>query len=131
MKAFKIILISTAMVSLLLLYFFFDAREHAFPQCPSRVYLGFHCAGCGSQRALSALLHGDLLAAMRLNILFLFSLPVVGYAAYARLRSKSFPLMYHPWFAKSVLVAVILFTILRNIPVYPFTLMAPMNSAGR
>jgi hypothetical protein len=41
-----------------------------YPACPVRTYLHFECPGCGSTRALSALLHGHLSEALRLNALF-------------------------------------------------------------
>lgn len=53
-----------------------------YPQCP--IYAMFHveCPGCGTMRALAALLHGHVAEAFRLNALTMSILPVVvGYAA--------------------------------------------------
>ena len=39
------------------------------PRCPSKIITGFDCPGCGTQRALYALLHGDLAGAVRYNFI--------------------------------------------------------------
>lgn len=38
-----------------------------YPQCPVKWLTGLDCPGCGSARALHALLHGELGAAFRFN----------------------------------------------------------------
>ena len=48
------------------------------PKCPFWLLTGLKCPGCGSQRALHALLHGDILQAMRYNVLFLPSIIYVA-----------------------------------------------------
>ncbi len=47
-----------------------------YPACPIRQHLGILCPGCGATRALAALLHGDLLQALRLNPLTTLLLPL-------------------------------------------------------
>lgn len=43
------------------LYFIFDpAVTRWAPKCMFRVLTGYDCPGCGSQRALHALLHADM-----------------------------------------------------------------------
>ena len=44
-----------------------------FPTCPSVRYLHIYCPGCGSTRAVEALLRGNILLALRQNI----SVPVL------------------------------------------------------
>lgn len=59
--------------------FWFPPGQYGFyPQCP--VWAAFHieCPGCGTTRALAALLHGDVLAALRLNALTTLMLPFVA-----------------------------------------------------
>jgi hypothetical protein len=78
----RLILISTTVLALALLYFFVDARKgNFFPRCPFHFLTGLYCPGCGSQRAISALLHGEVLAAINFNVLMVLSLPLLIYSA--------------------------------------------------
>jgi len=43
------------------------ATSPIFPPCPWRAATGWLCPGCGSARALHALLHGSVTDALRLN----------------------------------------------------------------
>jgi hypothetical protein len=128
-KHFKIILIATAVVSILLLYFFLDARKGGFPACPFWSVTGLYCPGCGSQRSISALLHGDLWDAMRYNALLVATIPILLINGYRHLRRKSSGqnFLYQPWFTKTVLIIVMAFWVLRNIPAHPFMLLSPMH----
>lgn len=111
-----IILIAAACV--LLLYFFFDARRGGFPPCPFFKLTGLLCPGCGSQRGLSALLHGDVLEAMHYNLLMVASLPIFFYAGivYLKTGGKQRPkLIYHPIFPQVLLLVVLCFWVVRNI----------------
>ncbi|MDR1102468.1 MAG: DUF2752 domain-containing protein [Tannerella sp.] len=58
------------------LYFRFNpAGSPLFPKCPFLMLTGLKCPGCGSQRAIHALLHLDFPAACSQNILLVASLP--------------------------------------------------------
>ena len=59
------------------LYFRFDPASCPFPRCPFLTLTGLKCPGCGSQRALHHLLHGEVLAAGNSNFLFVLALPYV------------------------------------------------------
>src|SRR5207248_2682290 len=60
-----------------LLYFIFDpAKVSIFPPCVFHEITGLDCPGCGAQRALHQLLHGNIIAALRLNAMFVLSLPI-------------------------------------------------------
>ncbi len=120
------------MIILSLLYFFFPVTRNSFhPSCIFKTITGLHCPGCGSQRAISAILKGNFLQAMSYNILFLLSLPFIGFSATVftlnafRKKQIQQTIFYKNWFIKLVFIVVILFWILRNIPVYPFSLLAP------
>jgi hypothetical protein len=108
-------------ISLTAILFFFDpTRVGIFPVCPLHQYTGWWCPGCGTTRALHQLLHGNLREAFRLNPLAIASLPVIGYFAMHRER-----VTFKPDWLWVLLGAVVMFGILRNIPAYPFTLLAP------
>jgi Protein of unknown function (DUF2752) len=49
-----------------------------FPPCVFRVLTGWQCPGCGSARALHALLHGDVAAALSANPLAVATLPLIS-----------------------------------------------------
>ncbi len=61
------------------LYFFPPELYHFYPQCPVFRYLHLYCPGCGATRALAALLHGQLLAALHYNALVVFLTPPALY----------------------------------------------------
>ncbi len=129
----QIILVGVAVTLLSLLYFFYPATAHSFhPVCPFHALTGWYCPGCGSQRSVSALLHGDVLMALKKNSLLVISLPFIIYSAIVfiwnafndtnKMEQRVF---YSPSFIKIVLLIVIVFAVMRNIPSYPFTILAP------
>ena len=90
------------------------------PKCMFHQLTGLYCPGCGATRALSALLHGDIRASLRNNLLL-----VPGSITVAILIVKPVVSLNRP-VAVAVAAAVIGFTVLRNIPVAPFTYLAPV-----
>jgi hypothetical protein len=87
-----------------------------------------YCPGCGSQRAFSSLLHGDVLAALRFNVLFVAAIPLLLYAVILTIANKFYTsknLFYNGGFARAVLLIVVVFGISRNLPYFPFNLLAP------
>jgi Protein of unknown function (DUF2752) len=68
--------------------FRFPPEQCAFyPQCPFHQLLNLECPGCGATRALAALLHGDLAAAIHFNALVIAVFPLAaayGIFAYAK-----------------------------------------------
>ncbi|MEP7318826.1 MAG: DUF2752 domain-containing protein [Panacibacter sp.] len=131
-KNISFILIVTAVSILALLYFFvYPIYGQYFPKCFFYLLTGLHCPGCGSQRAIVALLHGNFIDALHNNVLAVAALPLLLYSFIA-LCINTFTkkiigqkIFYTPLFVKIVLSVVIVFTILRNIPSYPFNLLAP------
>ena len=102
----------------------------AYPVCIFHSLTGLYCPGCGSLRATYQLLHGHLRAAFDLNPLFVVMLPVLAYAPASWLRllltGKSLPEFSPPARATwSILFVIAAFWIARNVPVYPFTQLAP------
>lgn len=56
-------------------------RPGHYPLCPTKMFFGIDCPGCGGLRATHALAHGDVLLAFDHNALFVALVPflVVGY----------------------------------------------------
>ena len=125
-RALPLISFSIRCIAVLLivwLYFSFDAAKYSFfPQCPFHTLTHLYCPGCGSQRSLSALLHGQFIKALSYNLLFVVSLPLLIYSAIAYTLNTFKPhsvqqkLVYSPIFIKICLWLVVAFFILRNIP---------------
>jgi len=62
----------------LLFYFLFNPESNSFLlKCPFKIFTGFDCPGCGSQRALHSLLHGEFQNAFSYNPLFIIAIPYV------------------------------------------------------
>ena len=71
-------LIVLAGISAAALLYRFPPEQYSFyPACPVYRYLHLYCPGCGSTRALAALLHGRVLEAMHYNPLFVALLPLL------------------------------------------------------
>lgn len=128
----RIAIICVIFLAVACLYFIIDARTSGFfPSCPFHKLTGLFCPGCGSQRAISSLLHLNLKQAVHYNILLVISLPLLAYSAYVHVVSAVRkqplyqPLFHSPVFVKLILALVVVFSVLRNIPVYPFTAIAP------
>lgn len=101
---------------------------HVFPPCWFHALTGLYCPGCGTTRALHQLLHGNLAAAFAYNALAVVSLPFVAAALavppLARRRGTSPPRL-PPVAIWSLAIVVVLYGVLRNLPVEPFVRMAP------
>ena len=102
------------------------------PPCLFYTLTGLYCFGCGSGRCLTALFRLDLYAALRFHPLLVLSLPFVAYyllkvyIAFVFGRDVlPFPVIKSRTFGFTVLIVVILFGIFRNIPCFPFNLLAP------
>jgi hypothetical protein len=100
-------------------YFVFDpTRVSIFPPCLFHQLTGLDCPGCGAQRALHQLLHGHLIEAIRLNAMFVFSLPLFAWLGTRFLvrewkgQPESFQFKW--WWL--YVAAWILFGVLRNLP---------------
>lgn len=117
--------IITIIVAVLLLggaaiYFLADpARSGLFPKCPFLMATGYKCPGCGSQRVLHSLLHGDVAAAWHYNALMVATLPVVVAYVVAELGRKCWPRLYNALNSVpaivTVLVVIVAWWVLRNV----------------
>ena len=122
------LLLGTAPI--ILLRVFDPATSGIFPPCPIRYLTGLYCPGCGSLRAMHALLHGELARAWAMNPLMIVMLPFVTYglvsAALLELRGNGLPeIMLPAKWIRAFCVVVVLYAVARNLPLYPFDLLAP------
>lgn len=104
-----------------MLYLSPPGQSWFLPACPVHAATGLFCPGCGTTRALYALLHGRLAEALDANLLLVVLLPVLAVLGVLlftaavrdnRVRDLRFP----PWVTFGLLALVTLFTILRNLP---------------
>jgi len=101
-----------------------------FVMCPFYGLTGLHCPGCGTLRALHHLLHLDLPGALAFNPLTVLCLGALALDGTMRVCA---PRRRAAWLrspavlrlARALPVAVGLFWILRNLPVAPFSSLAP------
>ncbi len=119
----------TGVIVLFGVYYSFNPQHYNFfPECPFYKITGYNCPGCGSQRAVHSLLHGELLKAVHFNLLLVISVPFLithfTYKVISIIKNKDikWPVVYYPATPKVVFILVIAFWILRNLPVYPLSL---------
>jgi hypothetical protein len=61
-----------------IIYFRYNPEGSVFfPKCPFLLLTGLKCPGCGSQRAIHALLHLDIGAAFCYNAFLILSIPYI------------------------------------------------------
>ena len=114
--------------AILLLYFFVEPRNGILPKCFFHELTGLYCPGCGVQRSFHALLNGHILTAIDYNLLFILFLPLIIYFILAFALGKKHPyssFIYKSTFSFTVVIVVVSFWVLRNIPIMPFSWLAP------
>lgn len=102
------------------IYYALDPSQSGiFPRCPILELTGYKCPGCGSQRAIHALLHGDVLGAFRYNAMLLVAVPWIALCLFAESRRTRNPRLYMrlnaPLLCWLFLAFVLLWWLLRNI----------------
>lgn len=131
-RLFALAILLTTFAALIYLRLFNPATPGAgfYPSCPFHTLTGLHCPGCGTLRGLHQLTHGHLITALNYNALMVLSLPFLAYSltsyVLVALRGKGLPKPFiRPVFIRALFFIVVAFWILRNIPVYPLTVLAP------
>lgn len=107
-----------------------------YPKCMSYQLAGIHCPGCGMTRAVHAALNGRFVEALSQNVLVVVAVP---YLLFTFLRGLWHYLWQTPprprrfrwpkWVTVVLIALLVLFTVARNIPTYPFTMLAPKELA--
>lgn len=127
MSKSKYILPVIIILLLLGVYFLFSPTQFSFfPTCPFYKYTGFHCAGCGSQRALHHLLHLDIKQVLSNNLLLPLWIFLALDYVYKRWIKKTNPILLRSWMPWAIFAILLSYMILRNIPYEPFVYLAPV-----
>lgn len=101
-------------------------------ECGILKITGFYCAGCGGTRCAKSIISGHWISAMAYNPLLMSGFLIfMSGSLYLIVRitilgkpAPKMPNIQPRWIWIGV-VGIVLFTVLRNIPAYPFTLLAP------
>lgn len=110
--------------------YFDPTKANFFPVCPMLAVTGFACPGCGLTRGFHALFHGDIITAIDFNALIpIWALVFVWVAVSLSLiaiRGRGLPMWpTNPKFLWVMMIGMVAFGVLRNIPVYPLTILFP------
>lgn len=101
-------------------YFMFDPSTSGwFPRCSFYVMTGYKCPGCGAQRMLHSLLHGDVIGALRFNAYLLTVFPtlliLLAWNGWMKFMNKKW-VDRTTWVLSVLLIAsVLLWWLLRNV----------------
>lgn len=109
---------------------FDPTTTHFLPVCPLYALTGYACPGCGLTRAFHALFHGDVLTALDFNALVPMWTLIFGYLflslTFTAIRGRGLPWKWvSPGMLIGLLVLMLTFGVLRNLPYYPFNILFP------
>ncbi|MDR1958048.1 MAG: DUF2752 domain-containing protein [Planctomycetaceae bacterium] len=112
------------------LLFYKHPADYGFiPSCPFHTVTGLYCPGCGSMRACHYLLNGHFLWSLRCNPLAMTMLPLIFFLTvrwfWTSFLHRPFPFPYQNALYRGVLVMVILFFLVRNLPLDAFDVLRP------
>lgn len=120
---YRVAATATAMLAVAVLfcwyYYTHDPSAGGAPRCLFRFLTGYDCPGCGSQRALHALLHGRPADAWGYNPFVFFAVPAAafyiivenGRALWPRFHARA----VHPAILCTVLAVLLAWWVLRNV----------------
>jgi hypothetical protein len=122
--------IPIALLALGIFYYIVNPTTFLYtPKCHFHEFTGLHCPGCGSQRAIHQILHGNIWEGIKHNFLVAIGFLFISYKLYAFYFAGKAKIQIHilqykaiPWV---VIAIVFVFWILRNIPCEPFVILAP------
>ena len=110
--------------------FFNPTTAGFFPACPLLATTGMACPGCGLTRGFHSLFHGDIFTAISYNALIpiycLILLYIFTYLFSVVIRGRGLNInLFSPIPLFTFLGLSLIFGVLRNIPVEPFTFFFP------
>ncbi|MEO6656055.1 MAG: DUF2752 domain-containing protein [Pyrinomonadaceae bacterium] len=110
--------------------YFDPSTAHFFPVCPLFALTGFACPGCGLTRGFHALFYGDVVTAIDFNALIPVWAVIFGWVFVSivllAVRGRGLP-MWPTWprFLWTFMIVLLVFGVVRNIPIHPFTILFP------
>lgn len=123
------------LISGIVVYYFYQNNpsdaDTTFIRCPSNSIFSINCPGCGSQRAFHHILHLEFKEAFRYNALFVLAIPFVIYWFVIKIYNlvfdtkKTIQIPTNKLFWIGLLLIVLFYGIMRNVSIYPFTLLNP------
>ncbi len=110
--------------------FFDPAKTNIFPLCPLLNLTGIACPGCGLTRGFHSLFHGDIIPAIDFNLLIPVWAAIFGWVFVSLIllafRGRGLPMWpTRPGFLWTFLIVLVAFGVIRNIPVWPLTILYP------
>ena len=128
----KISILATLDILLLVavMIYYFAGLKITLPSCIYLSELGIYCAGCGGTRAFTRFMHLDFSGAAHANVLYVllgfYMIAIFAGLNYSIFLNKSFPKwLFKTWYLYIIAAFALIFLIIRNIPVSPFTLLIP------
>lgn len=112
--------VAVAAALLIALYFLVDPSQATWmPKCMFLSLTGWKCPGCGSQRMIHALLHGDIAAAWSHNPFFMAIIPLLIFLLWLEWKRTTMPRLYAAVYRPANIIiattAILLWTLLRNL----------------
>ena len=111
--------IVAAVAGMVVFYTTVDPSSGYYPRCYFHLLTGLQCPGCGLQRMLNHLLHGEMAEAFRSNAFVLCALPFIIWFGIVELLRKRKPALYEATFSTPVVVvtgvAVAAWVVVRNL----------------
>lgn len=120
----RALIITIVVVGLIILYGIFDpAASIIAPKCLFKTLTGYDCPSCGGQRALHALLNGEVGRAFMLNPFLFVVAPLIITIAYSSFSKSKLAQHLKPIVQSTTAIGIYLFLyfgwwILRNTPLW-------------
>jgi hypothetical protein len=110
--------------------YFDPTKANFFPVCPLFALTGLACPGCGLTRGFHALFNGDIIPALDFNFLIPVWAAIFGYVLVSltllAVRGRGLYMWpTRPNFLWSFMIVLLVFGVVRNIPVWPLTILFP------
>ena len=116
----KILIVVLCILLVGTIYFFVDPMKHSvLPKCIVYTLTGYKCPGCGSQRMLHAIMHGDFIGAFKANAFLFCMLPFLAGYCYLEIYHDKHERFYDFFttgkVVGAILVLVAIWTVVRNL----------------